>query len=114
MNAHKYVELRAPEFHGKIDGLIELADLEVSERNYGDLRYKAVALQALHWASLDKRDEEGDGKSGHITSIKEGQLAKSFSVGANTLDLNSDLTQTRWGLELLQLQSGCFFMPTTR
>ena len=115
MTPLNYIQARAIEraTEAGINELISVADQETSTSYYGKMRYKAVALLVLHWFALRDRDS-GASASGNLVSDKEGDLARSYSVAPKIMAENPDLSQTTWGVELLQLQSSYFAPPITR
>jgi len=112
----EYIQIRAPSFalNPNISLLISHAEIETGNV-YGseDLRNKAVALLVCHWFALQMRDVSDAGVTGNIISEKEGDLSRSFGdVSLNTTNLY--LSQTSWGLELMQLQDSRIMLPFNR
>lgn len=89
-------DLVAPELSGDADkqAAIDLAELQTGEV-YKDARPHAVALLAAHILTLSKRE----GKSGAVSSIKEGSLSLGFGG-----DLTGHLHTTSFGAELDRLR----------
>jgi hypothetical protein len=112
----EYIQIRAPSFalNPNISALIAHAELETG-CGYGseDLRNKAVALLVCHWLALQARDAGDTGVTGNIVSEKEGDLSRSFSDVSLSTN-NSYLSQTSWGMELIQLQNSRIMLPYTR
>lgn len=104
MSALDIITLRAPDFAAdpNIDDFIAEAEKETGTV-YGDLRDKAVALLVMHW--LEMRDRGGT--SGMIKSEREGDLSRSYGLSGQTTD--DYLSQTAWGLELLDLRRATIF-----
>jgi len=90
------------------------ARLEVSTSAFGDLQNKAIALLMLHWLTLDDRDSTGTGIGGSIKEEKEGMLSREFLLDFSLTKKYPDLTQTRWGLELLRIRNITIVNPINR
>lgn len=98
-NQRSILELIAPQFAAEtdptIDGTLALADMQVSQTAFGQLRDAAVAYLAAHMLVLRSRK----GKSGQVVGTKEGDLQIQYSDigrslarvggGANSLDTTS-------------------------
>lgn len=99
---------------------IEMAEQRTNAQFYGEKRNQAVALLAAHIAFLftgsagslgpGSGSSEG-GSTGTILSKREGDLSVSYGSGAASSTgssvSDSELAQTRWGLQLLALRKGC-------
>ncbi len=97
MTPLQIVQLRAPCYKpasAQVYGLLELAESQIGADAYGTLRNTAVALQALHWLTLQERGKAG--ASGNIVSETEGDLSRTYAQTATT----SDLSTTIYGQEL--------------
>lgn len=120
MTTIQYITVRAPLYAAEpdINDFIEQAELETSNNYCGNdnMRNKAVALLVCHWKALGKRGGDGnnsEGIAGSLLSEKEGDLARRYTNVGNITD-NVYLSQTSWGLELLQLQESTMFLPRNR
>jgi hypothetical protein len=119
MTPLSFIQTRALTYsiESNINDLILQAEGETSD-NYptSDLRSKAVGLLVCHWIALSKRDSSGAMGVGSIISEREGKLARSYALASvsSKVEVDLDLSQTRWGLELIQHQKKCFFFPRTR
>jgi len=90
----------------RLTTLIALAE-EQTGTAYGDFYNLAVALLVCHWLERDgSTGSRGTGRSGQITSEKEGQLSRSY--GQVSGESNNDLASTSYGLELQQLRKTNF------
>ncbi len=80
-------------------------------------REKAIFLLIMHWIELD--DDRGGVKGsgaigGMVKKVKEGMLEKEFLQDFSLSKEHPDLSQTRWGLELLRLRKSCIVGPRNR
>lgn len=87
-------------FQGVVDGLVDLATLQISESVFGDARNLAIALLVLHWEFMRRRS----GASTEQTGIGDGPSRREFAKPASSNRSNS-LELTSWGLELQAMQS---------
>jgi hypothetical protein len=101
MTAAVIISVICPALFANADAMqifIELAGNRTSSSYFGTDRTMAVALRACHMFSLAQRSM---GAAGSISSMTEGKLSLSFSVGSNSgVD---DLDQTGYGKQLKQL-----------
>lgn len=65
--------------------ILEVADMRVSKKAFGDRRNIAVAYLAAHLITVGNRSS---GIAGAVTGMKEGDLSVSYG-GGNSTDLNS-------------------------
>lgn len=86
-----------------VDVYISLATSRTSTCYYGEQTNYAIALRSAHIGSLALRGG-GSGDAGSIASKKEGDLAISYSSTSKGLDSDSDLAQTSYGLQLIDLR----------
>lgn len=98
----------APQFINNSDKqtFIQLAIMRLSESCYGDNYNHAVALLSAHMLTLTERAKNGgagSGSAGNITSLREGDAAIGYGVAGNSSGLNSDYTQTSYGMQLISL-----------
>ena len=113
------VILRVPAYDGdpRLDDYEHLADMQTGTV-YGDCRNLAVALMMLHYMTLDdsRGATPGSGSStGSVKSEKEGDLAKSYGATSSSVsDKYPDLSQTIYGLELIELRNRKIFNPRNR
>lgn len=82
---------------------IELATGRTSTCYYGEQANYAIALRAAHIGSLALRGG-GAGDAGSIASKKEGDLAVSYSSTMKGVNSEADLSQTSYGLQLIDLR----------
>ena len=115
MSAKTIIELRSSTLvlDPSVDDLIIEAEKETGPV-YGDLYDKAVALLVLHWLELKHRSGDGAGggtTTGMITQEKEGDLSRSYGTGSSSGSSGYDqyLSQTTWGIELLDLKRSTIF-----
>ncbi len=102
------IALRASEYENdpRLDALIELAyELKGDKIPEGVKANYAMALQVLHWLTMDDRNAEGGSGVGSVTEEKEGELTVKYSGGSSNLmwytsSWESELSQTTWGKEL--------------
>lgn len=79
---------------------ITVAASRTSSCAFGDNYNIAVALRAAHLMTMRDRGTNG-GTAGTISSIKEGDISVSYSNKMG--DITSDLEQTSFGQQLLEL-----------
>lgn len=115
------ITVLTPQYAGdvRIPDMIALAEMETSSC-YGEKYNYAVALRVSHMLALDDLrggsgdgTDSGSGEAGSISSEKEGDLARAYGNSGSGSSSGSDLTQTRWGLKLIDLQKGHFMLPRT-
>lgn len=101
-----YIGVRAPGYSAdsRLSTMLDMAETEIGTC-YGANRYKAVALLALHWLALDDRSAAQNGNSigGTISMEQEGSLKRQYMIDFGFQRSNPDLSQTRWGMELVGL-----------
>lgn len=98
---------------------VEMAEERTQRNFYGQKYNQAVALMAAHiWYLLGSGspsvpgsgNAEG-GSTGSIISKREGDLSVGYGTGAVAATSvkvgDTDLAQTRWGLQLLAIRKGC-------
>lgn len=124
--ASQIIAVRAPQWAGdpREADMINLAKLWLDSTAYGRHHEYAVALMVLHIYTLEERSggnpgsgggtSGGSGAGGTIQSEKEGDLARQYGMSSVTLQKDSFLTQTGYGLELMRLKAGLWFKPRTR
>ncbi len=116
MTALDFINLRAkkyatdPRISTALDGAAETFSATAWGRNLE----KAKALLALHWLTMDDRDVSGEGIGGTLQSEQEGSLKRSYMIDFKCQSANPDWTQSRWGMELIQLRKQSIFAPVTR
>lgn len=112
------IEARAPEYlnHTSIDVFIELATNKTNESVMGINYNEAIALRTMHTLALSDRSKGGGSSpSGSIKSEKEGMLSRSYgSNSSNSSNSNSNLAQTSWGVELMDLQESSIIPFTNK
>jgi hypothetical protein len=81
---------------------------------FGTLRNKAIALLMLHWLYLDDRDSGNQGVGGTVKREREGMLEKEYMIDFSLTSRYPDLSQTRWGMELIRLRKQCLMLPRNR
>ena len=111
------IEARAPEYlnHTSIDVFIELATNKTNESVMGINYNEAVALRAMHMLALSDRSKGGGSSaSGSIKSEKEGMLSRSYGSNSSNSNSNSNLSQTSWGVELMDLQESSIIPFTNK
>jgi hypothetical protein len=113
------VLLRVP----SLSGDPRLGDFETLAKGqtgtaFGDCYNLAVALRMLHWLTLDARAGAAIGagaSTGGVKSEKEGDLSRSYGTTASAIaERYPDLSQSIYGLELIQLQKSCLMLPRNR
>ncbi len=81
------------------DVFTKIAEQRTDRGFFGDNYTLAVALRASHMFVLSQRP---NGESGMISSKSEGKLSLSFAA-SNSAKSGVDLTQTSFGVQLLEL-----------
>jgi hypothetical protein len=112
------VVLRVPAY----DGDVRLPDYEtLAEKQtgevFGDCRNLAIALLMLHYMTLDdsRGGAAGGGVvTGSVKAEKEGDLSRQYGGVSATAQSNPDLSQTMYGLELIELRKRMILNPTNR
>ena len=94
--------------------LISMAELEIGSNYSTDLRSKAVSLLVMHWLSLPKDNSGNNSLTGTIKSEKEGDLARSYGYHGKVSLTDAYLSQTGYGLELINLNRSSFVLPMNR
>lgn len=114
MTASQRLSLLAPQFagHSEKDSFLAMADELVAPASAcglsADRRSQAVALQAAHLMTLAYDPSYAGGASGGaVTSKREGDLALSYGTAQSASD-DSDLSQTTYGRQLLELTRRSF------
>ncbi len=105
-----YVAARNPD--AVSDPLLPALESQAREETGGELddcglTEKAVFLLAMHWWSLLKRDPGGLGINGQLKKEKEDRLEREYLIDFSLTARYPDLSQTRWGLELIRLRKSC-------
>lgn len=87
----------------------ELAELQTSGDFFGQKYNLAVALRIAHQMTLaSPTSGRTSGEAGSVTSKSEGDLSIGFSgPGASAQAADADLSQTKFGLQLIALRRGC-------
>ncbi len=99
----------APEFAGvDLPAAIEVADMQIAPGLCGDKRPLLVAYLAAHILTIGKRK----GTAGGVSSVKEGNLAISYSGASGSA--GDSLGATSYGAEYDRLSRGCAFAARTR
>lgn len=120
LSIEQYIQAVAPALlqDPSLDVFIEMAKERTDRAFYGVKYNHAVALMAAHIAFLlgagtlgaGSGNAEG-GSTGSLSSKREGDLSVNYSSPAATLAMKgvveSELSQTRWGLMLISLRKGC-------
>lgn len=121
LTATQIITIRAPQFAAdtRINDMITLAAQMTSPSAFGTNYQLALALRVMHWLALEVRNggstgNSGSGTGGALTSEREGQLGRSYSVSSQWADKYSDLTGTQYGLELIGLIRGTILGPRNR
>lgn len=121
MTPLEYVTIRTPQFatDPRINQLIVVAD-ELTGTVFGDRRNYAIALRVMHWKTREALQggtsdgsSSGTGQAGTIQSESEGQLSRSYGIGASSGQYG-DLETTAYGQELIELMNGCIMTARTR
>lgn len=107
------ITLRAPDLAAaqaaRIPDLIVEAEAQTGPV-FGNHRNTAVAYLVLHWLALEARGTAA--APGAITGEREGDLSRSYVVGA-ARDV-TDLRSTTWGSQLLRLRDATIFAARNR
>ena len=74
---------------------------------------RAISLLILHWMAMDDRDTAGNAVPGMIQEEREGQLGRKYLQDFTLSGKQSDLCQTRYGMELISLKKSAVFCPRT-
>lgn len=102
-----YITTRAPGYvsDARLPDLITQATDEIGLA-FGTLRNRAISLLALHWLAMDDRstDQNGNSIGGTISGEREGSLERRYMIDFSLTKKYPDLSQTRWGMELIQLR----------
>ena len=100
------LDLIAPQFAADADktSFLTLAKIQTSATFYGAKYNMAVALRAAHMLTLRDRAQSTQGAGGQITSMREGDLAVSYSAASS--GGSGDLSQTSYGMQLQGLKKG--------
>ena len=111
-----YIDTRAPSYSSdsRITAMTAQATLETGEVFIGDLRNKAIALLILHWLFIDDRDNGLQGVGGTVKREKEGMLEREYMLDFSVTRKWPDLSQSRWGLELIRLRRSTIMNPRNR
>jgi len=111
----EYIAARSAKYasDSRLPILIDQAGTETGTA-YGDNQNRAISLLVLHWLTMDDRDPSGTGNGGIVSMEKEGSLQKQYLVDFALTSKYPDLTQTRWGMELISLRRSSIFGPRTR
>lgn len=88
-----------------LDMFIELATARTSSEYFLGNYTMAVALRACHMFTLSQRNL---GESGPVTSKTEGRLSLSFGTIGATNMTDKNLSQTGYGIQLMELIAGQF------
>lgn len=112
----QYIATRASIYSAdaRISDMIEQATLEIGEVFVGDLRNKAIALLILHWLFLDDRDSNNQGIGGTVKREREGMLEREYMLDFSLTKKYPDLSQTKWGLELIRLRRSSIMTARNR
>lgn len=118
ITVQNYIDSRAPAYSSdtRIAGLTAQASLETGTVFIGDLRNKAITLLILHWMTVDDRDTDGGsaGIGGTVKREREGQLEREYMLDFSLTANFPDLSQSKWGLELIRLRRQCIMAPRNR
>ena len=115
-----YITSRAAQYasDSRLTAFEAQASAEIGANAFGDLRSKAIFLLMMHWLTLDDDGSVGSGTGsgigGTVKRIKEGGLEKEYMLDFSLTAKYPDLSQTRWGLELIALRRSKIFSPRTR
>lgn len=118
MTATEYIAAIAPALSSDpgLPVFLEMARERTSIKFYGPKYEQAVALLAAHtWFLVGSSSPSGGaaeaGSTGAVSSKREGDLQVSYTTPAATLAMkggvDAELSQTRYGLQLLALRKGC-------
>lgn len=116
------IDARAPQYStfSRKSEYIDLSKLMTSTTAFGNRYEYAVALRVLHMIALENQrggsdpDSSGTGQAGAINSESEGQLSRGFSVSGSLQSQFGDLSQTSYGLELIDIIRSSIFPARTR
>lgn len=115
------IVVKAPDFliNARLDDLIDLAKLSISETALKDKYEFALALHVLHIDALSRQGggsdtTGGSSISGAISKKKEGQLEINFNTPALSSGSGAFYGQTAYGTELWQLYRSCFTLFMNR
>lgn len=112
LTVEQIMDALAPAFSGDVSRpvFIELATARIAPGFYQSKTNHAIALMAAHMMALNSASASASGRgdeAGAITSKSEGDLSVSFgSTSANVSDA-ADLSQTKYGTQLIGLRKGC-------
>lgn len=122
--AKQIIELKSPSLVGdsRIDDMVDLAKLTVSESVFGNKYQYALALVVLHQITLDSQSggtstSSGSGVSGGLTSEWEGDLKKDFgNIGASAVKNLGEAfyMTTTFGQEYINLKRSCIITVRSR
>ena len=104
----------------KVNSMIELQGVRISQKAFGDKYNLAVAYLAAHAFKLDEMLKGGGASSGGllsgaITSEKEGGISVGYaSPSLSRYNDGSLYTKTAYGLLFLELRSQCIVPVMTR
>jgi hypothetical protein len=104
-----YITVRAPSYTAdpRTSVMIDQATIETGSL-FGTNRNRAISLLVLHWLTMDDRAAGigGSGSSigGTIKREREGSLEREYMVDFSLTKMFPDLTQTRFGMELIELR----------
>lgn len=115
-----YIATRAPSYSAdpRVPAMILQSEAETGTA-FGELRNAAIALLVLHWLAMDDRAGGGGGSTsnsvgGTIKREREGSLEREYMVDFSLTKAFPDLSQTRWGMELIELRKKCILTPYNR
>ena len=100
-----YIDTRAPTYSAdaRLPEMLIQATAETGDV-FGVLKNKAIALLMMHWLFLDDRDSGNQGIGGTVKREKEGMLEKEYMIDFSLTVRYPDLSQSKWGLELIRLR----------
>ena len=114
-----YIDARAPQYSS--DARLSSFQSQATLRTgtvYGTLRNEAIALLMLHWLTMDDSRGGGvvggSGAAGSIAREKEGALERQYTLDFRLSMKYPDLSQTRWGMELIGLRKENIMGPRNR
>ena len=115
MSVLDYIAARAPQYldDAALATLIPLATTKFGTAMQSVLQ-EAVALLCLHWLALRDRQLKDGGAAGSVQMLQEGSLRVQYLTDFTLAKEQPGLSQTVWGMELLQLRKGQIFAPMTR
>jgi hypothetical protein len=115
-----YIDTRAPGYSAdtRVSPMILQAEDETGTA-FGILRNAAIALLVLHWLAMDDRAGGSGGSlsnsvGGTIKREREGSLEREYMIDFSLTKQFPDLSQTRWGMELIELRKKCILTPYNR